>query len=45
MKKTLQVITAFSFVGFLAGCNTMEGLGEDIQGAGESLESSAKENK
>ncbi len=26
----------------LAGCNTMEGLGKDIQKAGESLEGAAK---
>jgi predicted small secreted protein len=28
----------------LGGCNTMEGLGEDIQSLGESLEGSAEKN-
>ena len=30
--------------GLLAGCNTMEGLGEDIEEAGDSLEEEAEEN-
>ncbi|MGE0313670.1 MAG: entericidin A/B family lipoprotein [Lautropia sp.] len=29
----------------LAGCNTMEGLGQDVQAAGGKLESSADRNK
>ena len=28
----------------LGGCNTMEGLGEDIQSLGEALEGSAEKN-
>lgn len=28
---------------FLAGCNTMEGLGQDTQAAGEALEDSAED--
>lgn len=27
----------------LAGCNTMEGLGEDVEAAGEAIEDSAEE--
>jgi len=29
----------------LAGCNTMKGLGEDLQKAGEKLEDAAKKNQ
>lgn len=28
-----------------AGCNTMEGVGEDIRSLGQAIEGSAKENK
>ena len=42
MKKlTALLLSAF----FLAGCNTMAGLGEDTQAAGKKLENSAERNK
>jgi predicted small secreted protein len=39
MKKLLVVMLAFAF---LAGCNTMQGLGKDVKKAGEAVESAAK---
>ena len=39
---TLMLIGAFS--GGLAGCNTMEGLGEDLEAGGEALEEEAEEH-
>jgi len=45
LKKLAAVILVACFAG-LAGCNTMEGAGEDIQKGGEALEKSAeKHNK
>ncbi|HYC36209.1 MAG TPA: entericidin A/B family lipoprotein [Usitatibacter sp.] len=42
MKKLIALmLSAF----FLAGCNTMAGLGEDTQAAGKKLENSAERNK
>lgn len=41
---TLLVILA-GIGGMLIGCNTMEGVGKDVKGAGKSLEKSAKKNK
>jgi predicted small secreted protein len=40
-------ITIFmAFMGLaLMGCNTMEGMGKDVKGAGKSLEQAAKKNK
>jgi predicted small secreted protein len=41
MKKIIfLVLILFSFT-LLAGCNTMQGLGKDIQGAGEAIEEAA----
>lgn len=40
MKRLLSLVLASLFV--LAGCNTMEGLGKDIQKGGETLEGAAK---
>jgi len=37
----MRVIALFLAVLFLAGCNTMEGLGKDIQQGGEKLEKAA----
>lgn len=42
MKATILVSAVC--LGMLSACNTMEGFGEDLQGAGSSLERSAKEN-
>jgi predicted small secreted protein len=40
--KFIQVTLAALFVLAITGCNTIEGVGKDIQKAGESLENSAK---
>jgi predicted small secreted protein len=40
----LAVLSAFA-LGALAGCNTMEGLGKDIQKGGEAIEKAAEKNK
>ncbi len=41
MKKiTLVLLVSFTFI--LGGCNAMQGLGEDIQDAGEAMEKAAK---
>ncbi len=38
----MKVVSLLLAVLFLAGCNTMEGLGKDIKKGGEKLEKSAK---
>ncbi len=43
MFKSLLAILALA--GFVAGCNTMEGAGKDIQRAGEKIQNSAEKNK
>ena len=40
MRKALFVLIASAYV--LAGCNTMAGMGQDVQKAGEKVEDSAK---
>jgi entericidin A len=40
MKRILFVLLAAAYV--LAGCNTIEGAGKDIQKAGEKIEDAAK---
>ena len=42
MKKLIAVVLGALF---LAGCNTMAGLGEDTQAAGKKLENAAERNK
>ena len=42
-KKTL--LTLLALVPMLAACNTMEGMGEDIQKGGQKLEQKAEQNK
>jgi len=44
MKKFTAVLVML-MLGFLAGCNTMEGMGKDIERGGEKLQGSAQENK
>jgi predicted small secreted protein len=41
MKTLISLITA-SFLFALAGCNTVKGMGQDIQKAGEKIEGAAK---
>ncbi len=40
-----KLIAALIGVAFLAGCNTMAGLGQDTQAAGKKLENSADNHK
>jgi predicted small secreted protein len=40
MKRTLFVLLASLYL--LAGCNTIEGMGKDIQKGGEKIEDAAK---
>jgi len=39
------VVAALLCLGLLAACNTMEGLGKDIERAGQKLENSAQRHK
>jgi predicted small secreted protein len=41
MKKFIVLILIFFTMSIAAGCNTMQGLGKDIQEAGEVLEDAA----
>ena len=45
MKKLMAALSGLFFVAGLAGCNTMSGLGQDIEAGGEKLERSAEKNK
>lgn len=42
--RCLVILFALS-LGLLSGCNTMSGLGEDVQEAGDALEDSAEKHK
>ncbi|MFZ9310311.1 MAG: entericidin A/B family lipoprotein [Arenimonas sp.] len=42
MKKLATVLLTLSFVLALAACNTIEGVGKDVQKAGEKVEEAAK---
>jgi entericidin B len=44
MKKTAAVL-ALLMLGVLAGCNTMQGMGEDIERGGEKMQDSAKDTR
>lgn len=44
MKKTAAVLVLL-MLGVLAGCNTMQGMGKDIERGGEKLQDSAKDTK
>lgn len=41
MKKVVMVMLVVFSLTVLSGCNTMRGLGKDIQNAGEALEDAA----
>ncbi len=47
LKKKIIALLFLSlvFAGFLSGCNTMSGVGEDVQSAGGAIEDSAEKNK
>jgi len=42
--KTIAAVLAATFMFALAGCNTVQGLGQDIQRGGQVLEGAAKKN-
>jgi predicted small secreted protein len=39
------LISALAALYFLAGCNTVEGMGKDISKAGDTIENAAKKSK
>ena len=41
----LAALAFVSFFGTLAGCNTMEGAGQDIQRGGHAISNEAREHK
>jgi predicted small secreted protein len=43
MKKLISIVLVLSFMALLGGCETMKGLGEDIQKAGKAIEKKASE--
>lgn len=43
--KRLSLLIAFLAAGILAGCNTMQGAGKDIERGGEKLQDSARDAK
>jgi predicted small secreted protein len=43
--RVLSFLVLTSLAGWLAGCNTTAGLGEDLEAAGSGLERAAERNK
>jgi predicted small secreted protein len=41
----MKALFACALLAVLAACNTMEGLGQDVQKGGENLERAAEDNK
>lgn len=44
-KSFKSFIILFSVLAGLSACNTMEGVGEDVESAGDAIEDSAERNK
>ena len=44
MKKLIALLVLLSFGALTAGCNTMAGVGKDIERGGEKIEGAAKRN-
>lgn len=44
-KKIIALLTMLGFLGVLAGCNTMHGLGQDIEKGGENMQRKSDEVK
>ena len=44
MKKVIAILLVAMY-GVLVGCNTMEGLGRDVERGGEKLKNEARENR
>ncbi len=45
LNKILATIVILSVIGVFAGCNTMEGVGKDLERGGEKMQDSAKDTK
>lgn len=45
IRRLITTAMLAGFVTVLAGCNTMEGIGEDLQSLGGSVEGAANKNK
>ena len=45
LKRIFAILIMLGILGALAGCNTMHGLGQDIEQAGDNLEKKADEVK
>ncbi len=44
MKRLIALVSALAFVG-LAGCNTMQGLGKDVEKTGDKIQEGAQKAK
>jgi entericidin B len=44
MKKLVAILMLLGFAG-LAGCNTMQGLGKDVERGGEKMQNQSKETQ
>ena len=42
MKKLIATGVACAFIGFLAGCNTMQGFGKDVEKSGDAIQKDSK---
>lgn len=45
MKKIISIFSILAFTLGLAACNTMSGMGKDIERGGEKIQGSAEKNK
>jgi len=45
MKKVTCLLLGLTFALSLTACNTMEGVGQDMEAAGDAIEGEASENK
>ena len=43
INRNLLAVLMFTMMGSLAACNTIEGVGEDIESAGDSIEDTAED--
>jgi entericidin B len=44
-KRTLSTLVLLGTLGMIAGCNTVEGMGKDIERGGEATQQTAKDVK
>jgi predicted small secreted protein len=45
IRKIAALLALAGYVAVMAGCNTMEGVGQDVKAGGQKLEQEAKEHK